>query len=348
MDRSAIVHDATDANEITDIDYLVEGAVSSEEGRLHATVRLLDLGECARAVWSERMVVSPGKLHKSGRFIASRIIGGVDPVSLFFDGRVRQRRRDGATGLLLSAIHLMSTLERRKYEDAGRLIDRALQIEPDNAMAAAWAAFWQVVYVGQGWTQNLTKASAIAQVRASAAVRSNPDDAETLAICGHVSAFLGRDYDTALHYFDRAQRLDPSLEFPWLWSALTYCYSGNAGSALERLEQYRALTSTNPTNPWTQNICSVAYMFSGNYEKAAELSRPMTRISPGFVNGYKPLIASLGHLGRAEEAKPYVDKLLALEPNFTLERFGRVYPIKHDSDREHYMKGLRLAGIPER
>jgi hypothetical protein len=74
----------------------------------------------------------------------------------------------------------------------------------------------------------------------------------------------------------------------------------------------------------------------------------MTKFNPGFVNGYKPLIASLGHLGRAEEAKPYVDKLLALEPNFTVERFAQVYPIKYDSDREHYMKGLRLAGVPER
>jgi hypothetical protein len=43
-----------------------------------------------------------------------------------------------------------------------------------------------------------------------------------------------------------------------------------------------------------------------------------------------------------------VKKLLALEPNFTVERFGQVYPIKYDSDREHYMKGLRLAGVPER
>jgi hypothetical protein len=65
-------------------------------------------------------------------------------------------------------------------------------------------------------------------------------------------------------------------------------------------------------------------------------------------HGYKPLIASLGHLERAEEAKPYVDKLLALEPNFTVERFAKVYPIKYESDREHYMNGLRLAGVPER
>jgi hypothetical protein len=40
------------------------------------------------------------------------------------------------------------------------------------------------------------------------------------------------------------------------------------------------------------------------------------------------------------QAKRYVDKLLALEPNFTVERFGHVYPIKYEGDR--------LAGVPER
>jgi tetratricopeptide (TPR) repeat protein len=331
-----------------DLDYLVEGAVSSEGARVHVSLRLLDLGECARTIWSERVVVAFSRLDKLSGLLAARIAGGMDPVFLFFDGRPRFRRRDGANGLLLLAIPLMSTLERRKYEEAGRLIDRALDIEPENAMAAAWAAFWQVIYFGQGWTQNFVKASAIAQVRSRRAIALNPDNAETLAICGHVASFLGKDYDTALHYFDRAQRIDPTLEFPWLWSALTYCYAGKPGFALERLEQYRALTPMYPTNPWSQNICSVAYLFSGNYERAVESSRPMTRFNPGFVNAYKPLIASLGHLGRAEEAKPYVDKLLALEPNFTVERFAKVYPIKYESDREHYMKGLRLAGVPER
>jgi len=38
---------------------------------------------------------------------------------------------------------------------------------------------------------------------------------------------------------------------------------------------------------------------------------------------------------------------LALEPNFTVELFGKVYPFKFQSDRERYMSGLRLAGVPE-
>jgi len=342
---AAIVFD--EGPQFQDLDYVVEGVVSRTGGRVQVSMRLLDLDECARTIWSERVALTAGKSRGWSR-LATRIVGGIDPIVLFFDRQPQRRKRDGAMGLVCLAIPSMFGMERRKYEEAGRLINRALEIEPDNAMAAAWAAFWQVLYFGQGWTQDFVRASAIAQTRARRAIALKPDDAEVLAICGHVNSFLGRDYDAALHLFDRAQRLDPGLEFSWLWSALTYCYVGRPGSALDQLERYRALASVNPAHPLTGSICSVAYTFAGEYEKAVETGRTIVKTNPAFVNGYKPLIASLGHLGRAEEAKPYVDKLLALEPNFTVERFGQVYPIKYDSDREHYMKGLRLAGVPER
>jgi tetratricopeptide (TPR) repeat protein len=242
----------------------------------------------------------------------------------------------------------MYSMERRKYEAAGELLNRALQLEPDNASVVAWAGYWQVFHVGQGWAHDIAVASGIAQVRARTAIKLNPDNAETLIICAHICSFLKRDYDTALYYFDRAQRLDPSVEFPWLWSALTYCYIGKLGHALERLKRYRDLASSDPLHLASQSISSVAYACVGDYEKAVEFGRSAIKMNPAFVNGYKPVIASLGHLGRPEEAKPYVDKLLALEPNFTVKRFGQVYPIKYEGDRGHYMQGLRLGGVPER
>ena len=330
------------------VEYIVEGAIFDDGSLAQVSIRLVDLGDCARTLFSKRFAVPASQLPRWSRLVARQIVAGIDPVTSFFDGRPRRRLRNGANELLLAAIPLISSMERRKFEDAGRLIDRALDFEPENALAAAWAAFWQVLYFGQGWTQNFTKASAIAQVRTRTAILLCPDDPLTLALCGHVSSFLGRDYDVALHYFDRAQRLDPALEFPWLWSALTHCYAGNPGAALERLGQYRALTSNEPSHAWVINIYSVANLFAGNYEKVVACGSRGVKISPGFVNAYKPLLAALGHLGRAEEAKPYVDKLLALEPNFTVERFAKVYPIKYESDREHYMKGLRLADVPER
>jgi adenylate cyclase len=68
---------------------------------------------------------------------------------------------------------------------------------------------------------------------------------------------------------------------------------------------------------------------------------------PEFSNGYKPLVAALGHLEQFDEAQPYLAKLLELEPQFSVSQFAKTYPFRRDSDREHYMEGLRLAGAPE-
>jgi adenylate cyclase len=83
------------------------------------------------------------------------------------------------------------------------------------------------------------------------------------------------------------------------------------------------------------------------YRDAVEIGRRVVRCTPAYTNGYKPLIAALGHLRRRKEARPFVDKLLELEPGFTVQRFRQVYPFTQERDLEHYAEGLRRAGVPE-
>jgi hypothetical protein len=37
---------------------------------------------------------------------------------------------------------------------------------------------------------------------------------------------------------------------------------------------------------------------------------------------------------------------MAIEPDFTVERFTATSPLERESDRNHYAEGLRLAGVP--
>src|SRR4029078_8818077 len=117
--------------------------------------------------------------------------------------------------------------------------------------------------------------------------------------------------------------------------------------ALERLERHRDLTPIEPYPALFDNPYAIAYLIQGDYEQPAVFGRRVAKTRPEFVNGYKPLIAALGHLGRRDEAGSYVAKLLSLEQSFTVPRFGKLYPCRHANDRERYMKGLSLAGVPE-
>ena len=41
-------------------------------------------------------------------------------------------------------------------------------------------------------------------------------------------------------------------------------------------------------------------------------------------------------------------RLLAIEPDFTVDRFIATSPLERENDRDHYAEGLRLAGVPEK
>ena len=330
------------------LNYALDGTVTGNGREVRIEVRLVELAEYARPVWRECFDLRRNELHRLNELVTTRIVGRIDPVILFIEGQPNRREHYGATGLLLLAIPLIFSMERKKYEEAGLLIGRALETDPDNAMVAAWAAHWHLFYAGQGWSQNVERTNEITQRLALKAIKLDPNNAEALGIYGHICSIVNKDFESALYYFDRSLRLNPSLAFIWALSAATCCYIGEPELALQRLERYGELAPLDPYSAFFEGLYTIAYTFKGDYERAVIVGRRCTKAMPGFVAGYKPLIASLGHLGRRAEAKPYVAKLLSLEPTFTVESFGRRYPFKREEDRQRYMEGLRLAGIPER
>ena len=330
-----------------DLDYVVDGNLRKSGENVQISVRLLDLAHDAQPVWSDRFDFVSNQLHLLDELVTARIVGRIDPVILFIEGQPRRRERYGATGLLLRAIPLVYSMQEDKFHEAGELISQAVEMDPDDAMAAAWAAHWQVFCVGQGWAPDGAQALVTAQQHALRAIRLDPDSAEALGIYAHVCAFLDKDFDSALYYFDRSLRLNPNLGFIWALRAVTSCYIGMPDVALMQMERYHDLAPFDPYFSFFEGVTAIAHLLKRDFERAASVGRRMVKAHPGFVNAYKTLISALGHLGRSVDAKPYIEKLMALEPGFSIDRFAKVYPLKRSSDRELYMHGLRLAGAPE-
>ncbi len=327
-------------------DYVVEGHLSGSAQRAQVSVRLLDMENSAQLVWSGRFDVEASEMDSVNDDIVGPVVARIEPVILFIEGQQRKGQPLDADSLILKAMPLMYSMERVKYEAAGKLIAEALKADDSNANVLAWAAYWQVWHVGQGWAADPAKALAIAQDRAVRAIRLDPENAEALGIYGHICAFLNKDFEAAMHYFDRALEINPNLAFIWALSAPTCCYVGQPDLALSRLNRYRELAPADPMFPLWEYFYAIAHFFKRDYEQAVVIGRRAAKANPDFVNGYKPLIAALGHLGRLEEAAPYITRLLRLEPNFTVAGFGSVYPFLREDDRDHYMQGLLLAGVP--
>jgi TolB-like protein len=329
------------------LDYAVDGVVSRHGQAVEIRVRLLDLTQATQPVWNERYDLPVRELHRLNEMVTPRVVASIDPVILLIEGQPKRREHYGATGLLLLAIPLLHSMERKKFDQAGQLIARALSADPQDAMGLAWSSIWHVTRAAHGWTNDIAGTLAKAEAASAKAIEIDPENAEALAIYAHTRSWR-KEFDAAVLYFDRSLRLNPNLALAWALSAVTYCYIGEPNEGLKRLKRYRDLAPFDLYSSFFETAYVLAYLLKGDYEQAALLGRGVVKVTPDFGGSYKPLIAALGHLGRADEAKPYIERLLSLERNFTVKRFGKVYPIKKAADRKRYMDGLRLAGVPER
>src|SRR5213078_3601056 len=98
------------------------------------------------------------------------------------------------------------------------------------------------------------------------ALERDPFDARALALCGHVRAFLSRDYEGAFALFDRALAASPNSSEAWVWSSPAYSYVGDAAEARRRAEQAIRLSPFDPDIFFTHCALGFAAYTEGDYE----------------------------------------------------------------------------------
>jgi hypothetical protein len=58
-----------------------------------------------------------------------------------------------------------------------------------------------------------------------------------------------------------------------------------------------------------------------------------------------PYLAALGHLGEGREAASILRRLRTIDAFVTAERCLTPFPLQRPADRDHFLAGLRLAGV---
>ena len=232
-------------------------------------------------------------------------------------GSAEAREKIEATGLLLRAMPLIYSMEREKYEEAGGYIQKALKPSPTTRWRRPGPRYWHMFYVGQGWPDDVGGTIAIS--RGSRAARDQARSRQRRGACDLRAYLRVRAQElrrSPCYHFDKALRLNPNLAFIWALSARPTATSASRKPRSSGLSAIASLRRSIPISSCSRTSCDRPrdprrLRASGRYRA------PRGDGQPAFVNGYKPLIAALGHLGKIDEARPYVSTLLEIEPNFT-------------------------------
>ena len=328
------------------LDFKLEGSLRRLAGRLRIAVKLVDTSSGV-VCWSAQFDYEHDDFFHIQQDVAALVAAGLEP-ELPTIAAERMRRAgtvgDGAYVLMLRAISLIHLLDRRSFNEAGGLLSRVIEIEPEFSSAYSWLALWHVFLVGQGWARDARASIARAGEVAEHAVMLDPNDARGLTIAGHVRAFLHRRLDEALPLHERALAINPSLPLAWHLSGVAQAYKGNLDEARRRIEHCRHLAPRDPHSFFADGAAIIVELLSRQHETAADIGRKVTQLHPRFSAAYKPYLAALGHLSEEREAALVHRRLLQLEPDFSIRSFRMSAPFARREHMEHYVTGLSLAG----
>ncbi|MEM7563881.1 MAG: hypothetical protein AAF353_12645, partial [Pseudomonadota bacterium] len=249
---------------------------------------------------------------------------------------------------VIRAVSTIPEMTQNSFQQAQKLFDRALELDPEFAAIYTWKIFWKIFCFGQSWVQDPAGEIKVASQLAREALKRNPDDALALAMKGHFQAFVEHNFDDAKQLHQRAYQLNPCSSMVLLLNSFTLSYCGEPAKAIERLNELNQLGEFEARHKFFYYLAhSVAHTFNKDYELGLEWGKKCIDETPGFTNGYKPIICCLGHLGKPGEAAPYIGELSRLDPDFSVKQVTKVYPFQRSEDRAHYLEGLQKAGVAQ-
>jgi DNA-binding SARP family transcriptional activator/TolB-like protein len=332
------------------IDFLLDGTIQRIGTRLRIALRLLDLRAGNQVVWSRRFDRDSDDLLTLQDEIAAEVVAQIDPEILLIEAQritARPPQDPTAYDLVLRSIPLLNRMEQAPFIEAGALLRQAIALEPDYAAAYAWYAYWHVFLVGQGWAPDPQQAMTDAGRAVDRAIALDPQDAKALTIAGHVRAYLHHRLREAVALHERALSLNPNLAMAWALSGYTFAYLGELDEAERRLIRYKKLSPFDPHAVMFDTGLGIVALLKGDYEQTVAIGRAVSEMSPGFSTACKPYLAALGLLGLHDEAEQVRKRLLAIEPHFSISRFLGNTPFEHPEKLADWVRGLRIAGIPE-
>ncbi len=331
-----------------ELDLLLDGSLQRAGDTMRIALQLLDLRDGGTVVWTQRLDRPAQGMTVLPNEAAADLAAQLDPAILQIEGSRAAGRplaEASAYDLTLRALPLLARLGRDEFSEAGRLLSHAIGLDPDFAAAHAWRAYWLAFAVGQGWAMDADTALREAGQHADRALALDPQDARSLAIIGHVRAYVHQQPREALKFHERALVLNPNLAMAWGFAAVTYTYLGDLPEAARRFERYQRLCPIDTNAFFFESSMALLAFQRRDYAEAIRLSRRSSTLKPGFASALKHYLAALGQAGAKRQAAEVLARLLAIDPRYSVARFLTRCPFDRDADREHYAEGLRLGGM---
>jgi tetratricopeptide (TPR) repeat protein len=138
--------------------------------------------------------------------------------------------------------------------------------------------------------------------------------------------------------------LNPNFALGFFSLGLIRVHIGHFTEALDSLWRSLRLNPNDPQAGSFLSFVALAHYHQENYEEPAHYGELAIRPRRPYL-ALRALLASLGQLGRVEEARPLLHEFIDRQPKDPQRQFEVTTPYLDLRYREHLADGLRRAGV---
>lgn len=334
--------------------YALEGSVRKAGSRVRITGQLIEAATGAH-LWADRFDDTLEDVFDLQDQVTASVVGAIGP-NLRAAEIERARRKPPeslqAYDLMLRALPHLHGLGRHDLAEATRILKKAIEIDPSYAPALAHLAWCHWLTVVQGWIRRDDRSVAEMIQLARTALSLDGNDPEVLQLAGGVIARAAGNLTEGIALIERAITLNPNDASALAKAAGLHAYAGDTRTAIAYLDRAGRL---NPLNqpPMFYFAYAQAHVVATEHEAVVEWTEKALHQLPNHLASLRYRAASLGLLGRLEEGREVVKRILALAPDFTIAgarqhiEFNMHNVFKTPGVADALYEGLRRCGVPE-
>jgi adenylate cyclase len=332
--------------------YVLEGSVRKAANRVRITGQLVDTATGAH-LWAERFDGGLSDIFDLQDRVTESVVGAIAPV--VEKAEIERAKRKPTESLDAYALYLrgvarfyQGVTSRQANDEALRLFNSAIELDPDFASAYGRAALCYVWAKTNGWISGTPNEIAEVTRLAQRAVELGKDDAIALAASGYALVFVVRDLAVGAALIDRSLVLNSNSAEAWNFGGWVKNFLGEPEPALERFAHAMRLSPLDPRLTAMRSGTAIAHFLPGRYDEAVSWAAMALQDNPDFQPGLRIAAASNAMAGRPEQAHKAMARLRQLNPVLRVSTLKDMRgPYRRAEDLARYEEGLRQAGLPE-
>lgn len=332
--------------------YALSGSYAATGSSVIVTAELVNV-KTTEVVWVERLTGSIGDLLQERSETCNSIAGACHRAILDSEATsalLHPLPTLQSYSLLLGGIGLMHRSSPRDFLRTGDVLRALAERHSRHPLAHVWLAKWYVLRATRGLVADGKAEAAAALDHTRRALDQDPNNGLALAMQGFVYCHLVKDIEKAQAVCETAVASNESEPLAWLFKGMIHAFDGDGARAHPAGMEAARLSPIDPLRYYFDSLLASISISAGRYDEAIAAARRALKANAIHLSTYRALALAQSLSGRTDDARQTLQRMYALDPGFTIERFAANYPSR-DRVPEYLAKlveALRAAGVRER